>query len=413
MSCFSGPNVIEDGLVMSLDAANPKSYDSRENLLTHSEADSSTWSEKTSNTTFTNLNLNALGLFKGVEVTSSTGENWHRLGSGFVVSLVNGRTYTLSFWYRAGTTGRARLQIRSDGQESLVEGPVNGSNWTIIQNVGAVSDVTTTLLEDGLTYKTSYTLVSNRSATASIAIGIGLNDFVPGKTVIALGAQIEKDSVTSQYTKTTGTAITRPSGWIDLTGRNNATSSSSLSISTESPGTVIRLDNTNAIQVTFSQPINKYLFTLSYWGRGTAVPPSDYRRIWRLVEPNAPHGYYFIADTREVATPSLLHYVKDYSTNNWDVRTMISQSDFLNFQWNHYTLVVLAENNWRSYRNGVFLGTNTTPTQDLSSYGNITRLDIGGVNTNFNISNVSMYDRALSDSEILQNFNSARTRFGL
>jgi hypothetical protein len=203
------------------------------------------------------------------------------------------------------------------------------------------------------------------------------------------------------------------STWVDLTGRNNATCPASLSISTETSGPAVRLDNNSTIQVTFAQAIPKYNFTISYWGRATATPAANYRRVWQLVEPNAPHGYYFIADTREVATPYLLHYVKDYSTNNWDTREMIIQSAFLDFRWNYYTLAMFAENDWKSYRNGILLGTNTTPSQDLSSYGNITRLDIGGVDTKFNISMISMHDRPLSSIEVLQNFNAVKGRFGL
>jgi len=201
--------------------------------------------------------------------------------------------------------------------------------------------------------------------------------------------------------------------WFDLSGRNNAVATAALSIAAEA-GNAVRLDNTNNIQVTFSEPINKYLFTLSYWGRATAVPSGNYRRIWRLAEPNAPsNGSYFISDTREIATPYVLHYVKDFSTSNWDTRAMITQAEFLNFQWNNYVLVVTAENNWRSYRNGVLLGTNTTPTQDLTLYGDITKLDIGGVDTKFNISNITMHNRALTDQEIRQNFNALRGRFGV
>jgi hypothetical protein len=200
----------------------------------------------------------------------------------------------------------------------------------------------------------------------------------------------------------------------DLSGSgNNGSAFGSLSLSEEFSGKSVRLDNTNTIQVNYSNPVDKYNFTFSYWGRATAVPAGNYRRIWRLVEPNAPHGYYFISDTREVATPSILHYVKDFNTNNWDTRQVITQSEFLNFQWNYYTLVMIAENNWRSYRNGVFLGTNTTPSQDLSQYGNINRLDIGGVDTKFNISHITLYQRPLSDVEVLLNFNALRGRFGL
>jgi hypothetical protein len=201
--------------------------------------------------------------------------------------------------------------------------------------------------------------------------------------------------------------------WFDISGQGNNGTSTDIVTSLEDSGTAVRLDNTNLIQVVFGQPINKYNFTLSYWGRSTAVPAANYRRIWRLVEPNASHGYYFIADTREVATPYLLHYVKDYSTSNWDTRTMLSISDFANYQWNYYDLVMYAENDWKSYRNGVLLGTNTTPSQDLSSYGDITKLEIGGVDTKFNIAGIRMYNRPLTSTEILTNFQAFRSRFGL
>lgn len=228
-----------------------------------------------------------------------------------------------------------------------------------------------------------------------------------GPNAVESGLVLALDAANPKSYPGTGTT------WFDLTGKNNGVASLSISTTSETPGTVVRLDNTNTIQVNFVEPINKYQFTFSYWGRGTAVPSGNYRRIWTLIEPNAPHGYYFIGDTREVATPYILHYVKDYSTNNWDTRNMIVQSEFLNFQWNYFTLVMLAENNWRSYRNGVLLGTNSTPSQNLSPYGNITRLNIGGTDTKFNISNITMYNRVLTDNEIQQNFNAYRGRFGI
>jgi hypothetical protein len=201
--------------------------------------------------------------------------------------------------------------------------------------------------------------------------------------------------------------------WFDLSGNGNNGSSTSLSTTNESVGTVMRLDNTSAITIPLNQAVDKYSFTFSYWGRSTAIPIGNYRRIWRLIEPNAPHGYYFIGDTREVATPSVLHYVKDYSVNIWDSRSVLPQADFLNFQWNNYVLIVTAENNWLSYRNGVLLGTNTTPSQDLTQYGNITSIDFGGVDTKFNISNVTLYNRILTADEVSANFNALRGRYGL
>jgi hypothetical protein len=201
----------------------------------------------------------------------------------------------------------------------------------------------------------------------------------------------------------------------DLSGNNNnATAVTTLGVANDAPGTVISLDTSSEIQVNLTANINKYAFTFSYWGRPTAIPDSNYQGICRLIDTSNPaHGYYFTMDTREVATPSVLHYVKDYTTSNWDTRQMISNAEYLNYKWHYYTLVMFAENDWKSYLDGQLLGTNTTPSQDLSSYGNINRVYFGGSSCNFNIANFSMYSTSLTSTQILQNYNALRNRFGL
>ena len=201
----------------------------------------------------------------------------------------------------------------------------------------------------------------------------------------------------------------------DLSGNNNnATAVTTLGVANDAPGTVISLDTSSEIQVNLTANINKYAFTFSYWGRPTAIPDSNYQRIVRLMDTSNPaHGYYFNMDTREVATPSVLHYVKDYATNNWDTRQMISNAEYLNYKWHYYTLVMFAENDWKSYLDGQLLGTNTTPSQDLSSYGDINRVYFGGGSCNFNIANFSMYNTSLTSTQILQNYNALKHRFGL
>lgn len=200
--------------------------------------------------------------------------------------------------------------------------------------------------------------------------------------------------------------------WYDLSLNNNDAVATTLAASTDSYGPVISLDTSSFITSTFNQQINKYSFTLIFWGRPIAVPDSNYQPIWRLNHSSSGISY-FIGDTREAATPSILFYVKDFATNNWDTRPVLSNSDYLQYQWHHYSLVMSAENNWKSYRDGNLLGTNTTPNQDLSGYGNITSLILGGSSCNFHLSKVFMYSRALSDEEIRINFNAYRGRYGI
>lgn len=200
--------------------------------------------------------------------------------------------------------------------------------------------------------------------------------------------------------------------WYDLSMKKNNATATTLAASNDTYGSAISLDLSSQIDLSFAQQINKYSFTFIYWGRPIATPNSNYQLIWRLNHTTSGISY-FIGDTREVATPSILHYVKDFATNNWDTRIMINQAEYVNYNWHHYALVMSSENNWKSYVDGQLLGTNTTPNQDLSGYGNINALILGGSSCNFHLSKVCMYARPLSDEEIKINFNAYRSRYGI
>lgn len=200
--------------------------------------------------------------------------------------------------------------------------------------------------------------------------------------------------------------------WYDLSGNSNNASATTISTVADTSGSVISLNASSQIDVSLSQVVNKFAFTLSYWGRPTATPDSNYQPIIRLKN-SADANNYFISDTREVATPYILHYVKDFSASNWDSITMINTAEYNNFRWHHYTLAMHAESDWRSYLDGKLIGVNTTPTQDLTGYGNINQVIMGGSSCNFNISNVTLYYRPLSAQEVQQNFNALRGRYSV
>ena len=89
-------------------------------------------------------------------------------------------------------------------------------------------------------------------------------------------------------------------------------------------------------------------------------------------------------------------------------------------QWKHFHCQILQNGTTQIYLNGVFMGENT-----LGVDTNINLADrflaIGARNLEGNISsyfngdiaNVQIYNRALSASEVTQNFNAQRTRFGV
>ena len=199
--------------------------------------------------------------------------------------------------------------------------------------------------------------------------------------------------------------------WYDLSGENNHPAITTLTSTTDPPGTVINLDTSTDIVTIFSESIGKYSFSFSYWGKPIEPPDWNYQSHFRFIDSVNPHGYYFIGDSRTIETPYILHYVKDFTESSWDTISMLNNTDYLTYPWNYYTLIMLAEDEWKSYFNGNLLGTNTTPGRDLSGFGDIVQFKFS--RSNFYISSATIYNRALSQAEITQNFNALKGRFGL
>ena len=155
-----------------------------------------------------------------------------------------------------------------------------------------------------------------------------------------------------------------------------------------------------------SYPVLTNNLTLSFWFRTTVIP-SGYKGIvttWTSGQASqSSYGVQFKNDgTLEPVRPI---------GSNWNIVT--SSTNVTNGNW-YYCTVVYNTSGTFLYLNSVLNASNSATGDMNTPLGFRIGSDInGGNNWNGSVSNVQIYNRALSESEIKQNFEAYRGRFGV
>ena len=144
-------------------------------------------------------------------------------------------------------------------------------------------------------------------------------------------------------------------------------------------------------------------FTLSIWFNRNNSGASNARLFFKGASSTGVKGFNL-----QGGVSSLSFYVGD-NINRTSISTPISVNI-----WNYITVVYKKNESFQIFRNGILINSGTPFNTDCNNTNNIT---IGGQGTSLpfpgNISNINWYNRILSNSEVLQNFNATRARFGI
>jgi len=218
--------------------------------------------------------------------------------------------------------------------------------------------------------------------------------------------------------------------WTDLSGNNNSGSLvNGPTFSSANNGSIVFNGSTNHVNCgnssntrTFSQ------ITLNTWVKFSGL---DYvGSTGNLVgfmgkgapdgaPPTPNNGFFFTYDNR--SNNSSFTYTCFGNTaggfagggNNFSNKSYI----FANAVWYNITVTVNSSSIGSLFINGVQLGaSNTFSGLNISNTVNdfyVGRIEFAGYNFNGNIANSQVYNRALTATEISQNFNATKGRFGL
>ena len=462
MGCFSGPEINEDGLVVALDAGNTKSFNntspdeyfSNVSLLLNGNGSNGSTTITDSSTHNHSITVSgnaqistAQSKFGGSSMLFDGDGDYVRATDSSEFAFGTG-DFTVEAWVRGtGSFYETRTSISQapgfefavssntikiwDGQgQSYVYNGSTTYNWTDWHHV-AVSRSSTTLrvFVDG---SLDGTATTSRNLTHQGAIiGANINRVINGSGGSSFNGYIDDVRITkgvARYTSNfTPPTSQHPAGpvWTDIVGGNTGTLTGEPTFSSGNDG-YLDFDGTDDF-VTLGTQINSDITT-------TNVTIS----FWAYIDSTANDEIFVSMETLGINIPLIIWYdtISTYevqNTGSGDVgggsinvittavtdassekRFTTSNNALIANTWYNIVVVLDVTNNeFYTYINGVeeakWVSNNTSG--GIKSTTNNFRIGGGSPYLDGRISNFSVYNRALTASEVLQHYNALKRRY--
>lgn len=193
---WDGNRYVDRGLLL-----NPVSVT---NLLEHALGSSASWFS-VGGATLSDLSLNALNLFPGLQVASA-GATFHRAQAA-AITLSAGDVRGVTVFYRGGSSGKARVTLLNVNttNETTLSGAL-GLLSTTNSAAGGFDIISQKALPDGTFVVTG---VFTAAAAGGHRLSFGPNSSTSGETAVLLGAQVDSIGVPTQLIVSDGAATTR------------------------------------------------------------------------------------------------------------------------------------------------------------------------------------------------------------
>ena len=413
--------IVQSGLVLNLDAGVSSSYDKYENLFTYSGLPQSSntafptgWDGWNPATFLKSQTLSPNGVDYGV-FHGAINQN----GGGIrkdLTGLSANTTYTVSFWGKKITQNELTY-FTNNNARGTTTGTADGAQnvaWFIatkcsveIQNItgtGASGSAIFSLSETWTRFSTQLTTDTAGSIRIIIAnnvsdVGTGNED--GGGTWMIWGAQLEKGSSVTDYYATTSSVKNRGTTLIDLSGQGNTgTLTNGPTYSSANGGSIVfdGVDDkvtfpNNTISTSSGMTVEVWFKTSSGTKYQDIFDLDDAYGVWIVTN--------YLGQIGKIHTSfnTISGYMTaDYSVNTW-YQVVLSGSGTSNFM----------------HLNGVQVSTGT---QIVRSSINLNTARIGNVDGDRaaeylvgNVASLKIYNRALTASEILQNYDALKGRF--
>jgi hypothetical protein len=225
--------------------------------------------------------------------------------------------------------------------------------------------------------------------------------------IVTSGLVLALDAANRNSYPRTGTS------WYDLSGTNNGTLTNGPTFNAGNGGSIVFDGVDDYVSVSSAQSLNPGTnsFTIDYWCK---INSSNYSCALETRGTNL-YGFLAIAYYLGGYMSLFLNGTNDPAQNIYLTTTTPVQFSV----WNHQSIVVDRSTQqiifyYNGYQTGNKVSITDTGTIDPGSgYRYWIGGDLGGSPMNGNIPILRQYNRALSATEILQNYNATKSRFGL
>lgn len=389
MATSYNSKIVTNGLVLCLDAANPKSYSPNVHPY---PTDIYSWVTAGSNCTLSRDTITSPVGSTPLKMVQTGNDPYTICYNGAAWKLapaVSGQTWTVSVWVKASvvTPIEGCWIVEQDSSGNYLTGggspfPTIGTSWTRISG--------------------TYTLTNASTAF----VGIRLDGTQTGGTGITIwwdGLQVERASSMTTFNSKTNANNTN---WFDASSTTTASITGNLSYSSNQ----LLFDGSSYAMILYNSKFNfDTSQTICIWLKPTEAD---------LVNRRNPYSQAFGGGgtiTHEI-DGTINYYWGTSGINSSPYASAGSGGFTVGLNESAYITAVRDISNVKMYKNGILYSTTTNP------YGNTVvtgtqNLVIGsgyaGPAFQGNISTLQLYTTALTADQVLQNFNAMRGRYGI
>jgi hypothetical protein len=404
MSFANGGRIVTDGLVLSLDASDKNSLSDEPviNLIGTNPTPTSTSGFVFSGPTSYTMSYNATEQAMEFETDNTAVWGWYFYNNSlFNTPLSASSLHSTSFEWKTGP----RNTYTSSLQHQIITGE------------GTSASLNTTITTNPSSQTGSYAKLSHTFTPASAGINGNRQYRIIGQAFASGSSRIHlfwrKLQLEQNDHSTTFVSGSRNT-WVDLSGKNNSgTLFNNPIYNSGSNGSIVFDGSDDKVVVPYISSYNLTNLTVLVWIKPISpqTSPSSYgfRHIISKQGADRDWNFYLYSSSNN----DIVNYfhLSTARASIYNSLALIPGGSLLLNTW-HQCGFSISEGLLKYYLNGSIINQGST---DFSSANNSYPISIGGADnyTKGNIATTQVYNRGLSASEVLQNYNASKSRFNL